>query len=705
MSQLTVEIGAVLSASFTRNISSAIRGVTGLRTAVSSLNTAMLTGARASAAFAASTTRLNASMRLSVRGLRAASMATAAMNANLTSSAAGQLALARASMRATAALRAQARAAAALNSVPPPRVNPRPLPPTPGNPPGGGGGRQGGGASGLRAVGGAIAGLGAGRAGLASVMSEASFDTILRRMVATAQVPLAERDATVEGLAKLTNQLSARFTTNKSPKELAEGMAYFVSTGLELKDAVEAAKSTGIAAYAGGTTTTEMAQLGSMAMKKFQIPASELGKVYDIATRAGQDSAFELQHYARYFPKVGASAQMLGIKGMEGFTDIAAGMKYVMENNNSPAEAATSMTNLLTYLTKNTANKNFQKETGVEDDQALTNFVKKTVESGKPLISELGKFVYRATGGDMAKVNNIFKESRAGRGAGAIVQHYAEIAKNAGAYPGQSNGLSAQEQKYMAKGAGGALDSMRISFERLGVAIGTILSESGIIELFEKIAAAASNNKGFAKLVVGLGALAVTLGPLATAIELFTAFGALFASGGIFAGGAAAVAAWAGPIAVAGALIYKYWEPIKAIFLGIWDAVKDGLDQLQPVFDEIGGLFKELLAPLGLTQDEFNNWRSTAKAVAAVIVDGLVAGIRFAVGAIKQLWQWGKTAFDWLATNIPKAWGYIKPALDLMVSTLNTIIELIPGLKDGLGTLFKPFIDTLNLALPLVEKV
>ena len=40
-------------------------------------------------------------------------------------------------------------------------------------------------------------------------------------------------------------------------------------------------------------------------------------------------------------------------------------------------------------------------------------------------------------------------------------------------------------------------------------------------------------------------------------------------------------------IAIAALLIYKYWTPIKAFFIGLWDGIKDGIKPIMPLFEMI----------------------------------------------------------------------------------------------------------------------
>lgn len=89
-------------------------------------------------------------------------------------------------------------------------------------------------------------------------------------------------------------------------------------------------------------------------------------------------------------------------------------------------------------------------------------------------------------------------------------------------------------------------------------------------------------------------------------------------------------------IAVAAFLIYKYWEPIKGFFLGLWDQVKEAFN------GGIGGVAKLIMnwSPLGLFYSAFAavmNWfgfemPTKFTEFGANIIQGLADGIKGAIG-------------------------------------------------------------------------
>lgn len=106
-------------------------------------------------------------------------------------------------------------------------------------------------------------------------------------------------------------------------------------------------------------------------------------------------------------------------------------------------------------------------------------------------------------------------------------------------------------------------------------------------------------------------------------------------------------------IAVAALLIYKYWNPIKAFFAGVWEGIKASLAPLQPMFDGIEAAFSTLgstISPVidwlkslfNITQVGEGNARSLGQTVGGFLVNAflrLTAPIRIAWDTLKWLWD------------------------------------------------------------------
>ncbi len=162
--------------------------------------------------------------------------------------------------------------------------------------------------------------------------------------------------------------------------------------------------------------------------------------------------------------------------------------------------------------------------------------------------------------------------------------------------------------------------------------------------------------KGFGKglfspLIKGFGFLkTLPLNPLKALPMLFgAAKGAIFGVFGALKGFAVVAAPLLfkiGLIAGAALLIYKFWNPIKAFFAGIWDSISAAAAPIMPIFSAIGEAIKPALDWLGqffnLTQVGEGNARSLGQTVGRFLVGAFLAltsPIRGAIAIAKWAWD------------------------------------------------------------------
>ncbi|WP_375592127.1 phage tail tape measure protein [Chitiniphilus eburneus] len=197
-----------------------------------------------------------------------------------------------------------------------------------------------------------------------------------------------------------------------------------------------------------------------------------------------------------------------------------------------------------------------------------------------------------------------------------------------------------------------------------------------------------------------------------------------------------------GAIAVAALLIWKYWEPVKAFFGGVFDGISEALAPLADMFDGIKQAFAPLMPLFDqlFTQSEVGNttlavFASIGYAVGTVLgwllraaitplaygIRGLVAVFGFLAGAAANVWQQITTAFEggWQGIGLLLLkWSPLGWFLDLFRPVLAWFgVELpgkfagfgsmmIDGLKNGLKAAFPGIYATLKaLAEKLPEPV
>jgi len=124
-----------------------------------------------------------------------------------------------------------------------------------------------------------------------------------------------------------------------------------------------------------------------------------------------------------------------------------------------------------------------------------------------------------------------------------------------------------------------------------------------------------------------------------------------------------------GAIALGGALIYKYWEPLKAFFSGLWDGIVQGaspvmeaLSPLEPAFRLVGdaiswvgsaigdaiGWIGSLFEPVNSSSAALQEANQVGQSVGQTIGTLLVAPIRLAVGVFTALGE----AIGWAVTKL-----------------------------------------------------
>ncbi|MDH2023572.1 tape measure protein [Stenotrophomonas sp. GD03680] len=187
---------------------------------------------------------------------------------------------------------------------------------------------------------------------------------------------------------------------------------------------------------------------------------------------------------------------------------------------------------------------------------------------------------------------------------------------------------------------------------------------------------------------------------------------ALATIGSIGAGPLLAIAA---VIAVAAAAVYKYWEPIKAFFGGVWEGVAaagsealqeltNALSPLMPAFETIGGWlqqiwdwFVQLIKPVQSTSQELENAANYGKLFGEALLFPLKINIKLLGMIIKLVVGLAEaigTAIGWIVVTADSAWSSLKSGVEALWNWItakfaagwNFVSGLIPDwAKKGIG--------------------
>ena len=184
----------------------------------------------------------------------------------------------------------------------------------------------------------------------------------------------------------------------------------------------------------------------------------------------------------------------------------------------------------------------------------------------------------------------------------------------------------------------------------------------------------------------------------------------------ILGGVSAPVLAIVAAVAVAGVLIWKYWQPIKAFMVGLWEGiseaaapVREALAQafapLRPVFDWLGnvlgkvwGWLRQFLTPFQATNAQLQNATNYGRAFGQVLGTVILAPLRLVIAGVSLFWRVMQTAFAWSPIGmLVRNWGTITGFLSSLVARFKAIGgQLMQGLIGGLLGGMKAVRDTIT---------
>ncbi|HHA2409300.1 TPA: phage tail tape measure protein [Stenotrophomonas maltophilia] len=138
-------------------------------------------------------------------------------------------------------------------------------------------------------------------------------------------------------------------------------------------------------------------------------------------------------------------------------------------------------------------------------------------------------------------------------------------------------------------------------------------------------------------------------------------------------------------IGVVAALVWKYWEPIKAFMIGVWQGILDvvnpimaelmtALEPLGPVWDMISGAMsqawdwvKKLFTPFEATSEQLQGATDAGRGFGQILGNVLTVNLRMAVKAIGWLVDAFTTILPVIQNAVGGAWTYLQGAWDLIV--------------------------------------
>ncbi|WP_281075055.1 phage tail tape measure protein [Klebsiella quasivariicola] len=508
---------------------------------------------------------------------------------------------------------------------------------------------------GTMAVAGAAA---AGYAGGRFLAPAVGFDEEMSRVQALTR--LDKGDSQLAALRAQAKKLGAEtaFTT----RDAASGQAFLAMAGFTPQSIQAALPGVLNMALAGGMGLGESADIGSNILSQFTLPAGEMDRVSDVLTAAFTRTNTDLRSLGDTMKYAGPVASKLGISLEE-----AAGMAGILANNGlRGSDAGTAMRSSLARLASPTAGAaKALKQLGVSVSDAggkmrpietiLSDLYKATKKYGQ--VDQVGFF--KDIAGEEAFVG--LQTLVAGAGSGELQKLVREL-KGAG---GEASAVA----KKMAENLSGDLKNLDSAWEGFRIQIEETVDgplrklTQGLSDAITAASEWAKENPRLTKtLILIAGALTVLTGVIGVAsltasfilgpfAKLKLAIGMLGLSSITATSGISALSLSLSGLRVilasvfgipgliasafiaAGLLIWKFWEPIKALFSGLFDGILRGLSPLlqsfsflSPVFTSIANgasriwnWFSRLFSPIDYSRNALDKCANAGKTFGEVL--------------------------------------------------------------------------------------
>jgi len=419
------------------------------------------------------------------------------------------------------------------------------------------------------------------------------------------------------------------------PADLQAAFGSLTAQGLDAITTQKMLVSIGRTSTAENANALDIANAAFSAYNNLKVPIAQIAKAQDIMAKGSQDGAVELKDMARLFPTLTAAAQGLGQHGVAAVADLTAALEIAKNGAADADEAGNNVANLLNKINTANAITNFKKF-GIDLPKAM----KKAYAEGKTPIEAIIELTKKATKGDLSKLSFLFNDAQVQAALRPLIQGFDEYKRVRADAMNATGKIDADFARKMREDPAtqqrAAMAQMIVAAQRVG---GIVLPVWNALVVKAGAAAAAFSRwadahptlskwlvliaAGVAGITTTLGAFAIGLGfvwpSLVRGITIMGKLGPVlsFASRGFLMLGQAALRAGlmmlANPIvaiiaaivvalAVAGYLIWKHWDKIKAAF----SAAIGWFKGLWPVFKHIGSMMLQGLVdamnPLLLAQ-------------------------------------------------------------------------------------------------------
>lgn len=252
----------------------------------------------------------------------------------------------------------------------------------------------------------------------APVMADANLGDIMIDIGQKAN--LAKGD--IGGLTDTVKAMADRLRT--SPEAIGKGIDVLMGAGLDLDPSKKLIDPIVKVSKAYRVETDAVSNAVFSMVNNLKIAPDQIEVALGRISQAAADGRYEIANFAEGMPGLAATMQGLGQTGLSGVSRLAAALETVSGSVGDPAQATTSIDDLLQKVMSPDVVKNF-KDAKID----IAGRIAKAQKDGTDVFEAIYKATMKATGGDTSKVVNFFGDKEARRGIVALMQNIEEYRK------------------------------------------------------------------------------------------------------------------------------------------------------------------------------------------------------------------------------------------------------------------------------------
>ncbi|WP_336811194.1 phage tail tape measure protein [Bosea sp. MMO-172] len=247
------------------------------------------------------------------------------------------------------------------------------------------------------------------------VTPAASFETGLLDIAQKADLSDASMHQLGERVRKLAKDVG------RGANDMAKGVDTLLGFGLDVDKTMEALPGIGRTATAYNAEVTDLAKAVFSSIDNLKVAAKDVPKILDSMAYSGKAGAFEIKDMAAEFPALTASAQALGMTGVDAVSKLTAALQIARKGAATGSEAATNTANLMQKIQSQDAVKKW-KAFNVD----IRGEVKKTQKAGGDIFVMLAENANKVLKGDLAKLGDLYQDEQVQKFLRPLIQNLEE---------------------------------------------------------------------------------------------------------------------------------------------------------------------------------------------------------------------------------------------------------------------------------------